>query len=302
MLSYAGISTFARSPLATLDADWHADAAILGVPFDVAPAVRPGARCAPQAIRDASLRYAVPPEGLWNWHTNETILAGRSLRDVGDVDLPSLEPELAHARIEAAARAVRARCSVPVFLGGDHSVSYPLLRAFDDVEELHVVQLDAHLDFTDVCDDTKWSNASPFRRAVEALPNLTHITTIGLRAGVRTDREAVATAKARGHTLLHADRVTREGQLPSDTLPVGKNVYLSIDVGVFDPVVFSGTSSPEVDGLSYRKVSSIIKDVVSANTIIGVDCVELPPDQDGGELSALVVARLLVETLGMVLL
>ena len=301
MLSNAGISTFARSPLATLDADWHADAAILGVPFDIALEVRPGARFAPRAIRDASLRYAVPPEGLWNWHTNETILAGRSLRDVGDVDLPSREPECVHARIEAAARAVRARCSVPVFLGGDHSVSYPLLRAFDDVEDLHVVQLDAHLDFTDVCDDTKWSNASPFRRAVEALPNLTHITTIGLR-GVRTDREAVATAKARGHTLLHADRVTREGQLPADTLPVGKKVYLSIDVAVFDPVVFSGTSNPEVDGLSYRKVSSIIKDVVSANTIIGVDCVELTPDLDGSELSALVVARLLVETLGMVLL
>ena len=301
MLSTAGISTFARSPLATLDADWHADAAILGVPFDIALEVRPGARFAPRAIRDASLRYAVPPEGLWNWHTNETILAGRSLRDVGDVDLPSREPECVHARIEAAARAVRARCSVPVFLGGDHSVSYPLLRAFDDVEDLHVVQLDAHLDFTDVCDDTKWSNASPFRRAVEALPNLTHITTIGLRS-VRTDREAVATAKARGHTLLHADRVTREGQLPADTLPVGKKVYLSIDVAVFDPVVFSGTSSPDVDGLSYRKVSSIIKDVVSANTIIGVDCVELTPDLDGSELSALVVARLLVETLGMVLL
>ena len=301
MLSNAGISTFARSPLATLDADWHADAAILGVPFDIALEVRPGARFAPRAIRDASLRYAVPPEGLWNWHTNETILAGRSLRDVGDVDLPSREPECVHARIEAAARAVRARCSVPVFLGGDHSVSYPLLRAFDDVEDLHVVQLDAHLDFTDVCDDTKWSNASPFRRAVEALPNLTHITTIGLR-GVRTDREAVATAKARGHTLLHADRVTREGQLPADTLPVGKKVYLSIDVAVFDPVVFSGTSNPEVDGLSYRKVSSIIKDVVSANTIVGVDCVELTPDLDGSELSALVVARLLVETLGMVLL
>ena len=301
MLSSAGMSTFARSPLATLDADWHADAAILGVPFDITVDPRPGARFAPRAIRDASLRYAVPPEGLWNWHTNETILAGRSLRDVGDVDLPSREPELAHARIEAAARAVRARCSVPVFLGGDHSVSYPLLRAFDDVEDLHVVQLDAHLDFSDVCDDTKWSNASPFRRAVESLPNLTHITTIGLRS-VRTDREAVATAKARGHTLLHADRVTREGQLPADTLPVGKKVYLSIDVAVFDPVVFSGTSSPDVDGLSYRKVSSIIKDVVSANTIIGVDCVELTPDVDGSELSALVVARLLVETLGMVLL
>ncbi len=300
MLSYAGISTFARAPLATLDTEWHVDAAVLGVPFDIALGFRPGARFAPRAIRDASLRYAVPPEGLWNWHTNETILAGRTLRDVGDVDLPSLEPELAHARIEAAARAVRARCRLPLFIGGDHSVSYPLLRAFDDVDDLHVVQLDAHLDFTDLRDGTKWSNSSPFRRAVEVLPNLTHITTVGLR-GVRSDREAVAAAKARGHTLVHADRVSREGQVPADTLPTDRSVYLSIDVDVFDPVVLSGTSSPEVDGLSYRKVANIIREVAMTNTIVGVDCVELSPGLDSSGLSALVVARLLVETLGVVL-
>ena len=300
MLSAAGMSTFARSPLATLDADWHADAAILGIPFDIAPGLLPGSRFAPRAIRDASLRYAVQPEGLWNWHTNETILAGRSLRDVGDVDLPGLEPELAHARIEAAARALRARCSLPVFIGGDHSVSYPLLRAFDAVSDLHVVQLDAHLDFSDVRDDTKWSNASPFRRAVEALPNLVHITTIGLR-GARTDKEAVAAARARGHTLLHADRVSREGELPAGTLPRGKHVYLSIDVAVFDPVVLSGTTGPELAGLSYRKVAHVIRDLTSSNTIVGVDCVELSPGAGTNEASAMVVARLLVETLGMVL-
>jgi agmatinase len=300
MQSYAGSSTFARAPLASLDTDWHADAAVLGIPFDNAPGIRPGAQTAPRAIRDASARYAVPPEGLWNWHTNETILAGRSLRDVGDVDLPSPDPEQAHPRIEAAARAVRARCRLPLFIGGDHSVSYPLLRVFDDVEDLYVVQLDAQPDFSDVHEGTKWSSSSPFRRAVEAMPNLRHITTVGLR-GERSDREAVAAAKARGHTLLHADRVSREGQLPPDTLPMGKSVYLSIDVDVFDPVVLSGTASPDADGLSYRKVANIIKEVAATNTIVGVDCVELSPAMDTSGLSALVVARLLVETLGMVL-
>ncbi|MDZ7632577.1 MAG: arginase family protein [Gemmatimonadaceae bacterium] len=300
MLSYAGISTFARAPLAALDAEWRADAAVLGIPFDIALGFRPGARFAPRAIRDASLRYAVPPEGLWNWHTGHTILAGCSLRDTGDVDLPSLEPELAHARIEAAARALRARCRLPLFLGGDHSVSYPVLRAFDDVKDLHVVQLDAHLDFTDVRDGTRWSNSSPFRRAVEALPTLAHVTTIGLR-GLRSDREAVTAARARGHSLLHADDVSREGTLTGNALPSGKPVYLSIDVDVFDPAVLSGTSSPEVDGLATRQVAGIIRTVATTNTIVGIDCVELSPSLDASGLSALVVARLLVETLGMVL-
>ncbi len=300
MLSYAGISTFARAPHATLESEFFVDAGVLGIPFDIALGFRPGARFAPRAIRDASLRYAVPAEGFWNWHTDATMLAGRTLCDAGDVDLPSLEPELAHRRIEDAARALRQHCRVPLFLGGDHSVSYPLLRAFADVEDLHVVQLDAHLDFTDVRDGTRWSNSSPFRRASEALPNLTHVSTIGLR-GLRADREAVQAARARGHTLVHADQVEQDGTLGSDVLPEGRAVYLSIDVDVFDPTVLSGTSSPEVDGLSYRQVARIIHTVAASNTIVGIDCVELAPNLDPSGLSALVTARLLVETLGMVL-
>ena len=300
MLSYAGISTFARAPHAPLNAEFSVDAGVLGIPFDIALGFRPGARFAPRAIRDASLRYAVPPEGLWNWHTDDTILADRTLCDVGDVDLPSLEPELAHRRIEVAARALRRRCRVPVFLGGDHSITYPLLRAFSDVDDLHVVQLDAHLDFSDVRDGTRWSNSSPFRRAVEALPNLKHVSTIGLR-GLRADREAVLAARARGHTLVHADQVDHDGTVRSDVLPEGRPVYLSIDVDVFDPAVLSGTSSPEVDGLSYRQVVRIIRTVAATNTIVGIDCVELAPNLDPSGLSALVAARLLVETLGMVL-
>ena len=300
MLSYAGISTFARAPLASLDEEWSADAAVLGIPYDIALGFRPGARFAPRALRDASLRYAVPPEGLWDWHTQTTLLQRRTLRDVGDVDLPSLEPQLAQARIEAAARAVRARCRVPLFLGGDHSVSYPLLRAFDDVDDLHVVQLDAHLDFTDVRDGTRWSNSSPFRRATDELCNLRHITTVGLR-GLRSDREAVTAAQARGHTLVHADSVATDGSLTTHTLPRGKRVYLSIDVDVFDPSIVSGTSSPEVDGLTYRQVAALIRETAAHNTIVGIDCMELSPALDSSQLSALVVARLLVETLGVVL-
>jgi agmatinase len=300
MLTYAGIPTFARAPLASLDDTWQADAAVLGIPFDIALGFRPGARFAPRAIREASLRYAVPPEGFWNWATDRTTLAGAQLRDAGDVDLPSLEPELAHARIEAAAQALRARCRLPLFLGGDHSVSYPLLRAFSDVADLHVVQLDAHLDFTDVRDDTRWSNSSPFRRATEALPNLSHISTIGLR-GLRGDREAFTAARDRGHTLVHAHDVSPSGALMAGPVPAGKSVYLSIDVDVFDPSLVSGTSSPEVDGLHYRQVMGVIAAVAAQNRIVGVDCVELSPTLDPSGTSALVIARLLVETLGVVL-
>ncbi|MFC6618872.1 arginase family protein [Deinococcus radiophilus] len=291
-LPYGGIPTFARAPLVDPSGDWHADVAALGIPFDIALGFRPGARFAPRALREASLRSVPPFTGL----DGITRLAGVTFADAGDVVLPSLEPELAHDRITEAARQVRSRCRLPVFLGGDHSVSYPLLQAFDDVEALHVVQLDAHLDFTDVRNDTRWSNSSPFRRAAEALPNLFHISTIGLR-GLRFDPEAVAAARARGHTLTEMREVDADFIGVLEGLPMGQNVYLSIDVDGFDPAVIPGTSSPEPDGLSYAQGAALMAATARRNHIVGLDLVELAPNLDPSGRSELLMARLIMETL-----
>ncbi|ADY27253.1 Agmatinase (plasmid) [Deinococcus proteolyticus MRP] len=291
-LTYSGIPTFARAPLVDPQGDWQADVGVLGVPFDIALGFRPGARFAPRALREASLRSVPPFTGL----DGVTRLAGVMFADASDVILPSLEPELAHQRTTAAARAVRQRCRVPVFLGGDHSVSYPLLRAFDDVPDLHVVQLDAHLDFTDVRNDTRWSNSSPFRRACEAMPNLKHITTVGLR-GLRFDPEAVAAARARGHALIPMEDVTRDLAGVLAQLPQGKNVYFSVDVDGFDPAVIPGTSSPEPDGLTYAQGMAVLAAAARQNTVVGLDVVELAPNLDPSDRSTLLMARLIMETL-----
>ncbi|WP_135229006.1 agmatinase [Deinococcus fonticola] len=291
-LTYSGIPTFARAPLVEPSGDWQADVAVLGVPFDIALGFRPGARFAPRALREASLRSVPPFTGL----DGKTRLAGVTFADASDVILPSLEPQLAHDRITETARQVRGRCRVPVFLGGDHSVSYPLLRALDDVPELHIVQLDAHLDFTDIRNDTKWSNSSPFRRACEALPNLKHITTVGLR-GLRFDPEAVAAARARGHTLIPMDDVSADLAGVLERLPQGKNVYFSIDVDGFDPAVIPGTSSPEPDGLTYAQGMKILSAAAAKNNVVGLDLVELAPGLDPSGRSELLMARLIMETL-----
>lgn len=300
MLPYVGLPTFARAAHVALDGDWHADAAVLGIPYDIALGFRPGARFGPRAIREASLRYAVPPAGLYDWRSGIVRLAGVQLADAGDVDLPTLEPALAHDRITAAARIVRERARLPLFLGGDHSVTYPILRAFDDVPSLHVVQLDAHLDFTDERDGTRFSNSSPFRRAVEALPGLMHVTTIGLR-GLRTDPEAVQAARIRGHTLVHAEDVPPDDEALVEVIPRGRPVYLSIDLDVLDPSVLPGTSSPEVDGLRYAEVMRIVQAVTAQNDVLAIDVVELCPVVDPTGTSALVAARLAVECLATVL-
>ncbi|UBV43921.1 arginase family protein [Deinococcus taeanensis] len=291
-LPYGGIPTFARAPLVTPGGDWQADVAALGIPFDIALGFRPGARFAPRALREASLRSVPPFTGL----DGVTRLSGVTFADAGDVILPSLEPELARQRISAAAESVRDRCSLPVFLGGDHSVTFPILRAFAGVPDLHVVQLDAHLDFTDTRNDTRFSNSSPFRRACEALPNLVHITTVGLR-GLRFDPEAVSAARSRGHTLMPMVDVSSDLPGVLARLPRGKNVYLSVDVDGFDPSVIPGTSSPEPDGLTYAQGMRILAETARHNTIVGLDVVELAPNLDPTGRSELLMARLIMETL-----
>ncbi|MFC4637294.1 arginase family protein [Deinococcus hohokamensis] len=291
-LPYGGIPTFARAPLVTPEGDWRADVAALGVPYDIALGFRPGARFAPRALREASLRSVPPFTGL----DGRTRLAGVTFADAGDVVLPSLEPELMQARTTQAARALRERCRLPVFLGGDHSVSYPLLRAYGDVPALHVVQLDAHLDFTDTRNDTRWSNSSPFRRAVEALPNLVHITTVGLR-GLRFDPEAVAAARERGHTLIPMTDVQADLASVLGQLPEGQNVYISVDVDGLDPSVIPGTSSPEPDGLTYAQAMAVLAATARRNRAVGLDLVELAPNLDPTGRSELLMARLIMETL-----
>ncbi|MCS7065105.1 MAG: arginase family protein, partial [Fimbriimonadales bacterium] len=238
-------------------------------------------------------RYALSPEGYYHprhgWR-----LKGVQVVDAGDVDIPTLNYEQAFERITAAARALRQRVQLPLYVGGDHSISYPLLLAYDEVPDLHVVQLDAHLDFSDERDGTRFSNSSPFRRAVEALPNLQHITTIGLR-GVRFDPEAVQAAQARGHTLLLREDLPVLD--PTSTLPEGKLVYLSIDVDALDPTLLPATSSPEPDGLSFSETARLIQLIAQRNMLVGVDLVELTPHLDPSGNSALIAVRLLLEVM-----
>ena len=299
MSALAHAATFAGARPRELEVDWRAEAAVLGVPTDAAVGFRPGARWAPQALREASQRYALPSEGFYDLVRGANALAGLDLADAGDVALTGLDRERARERIAAAARALRARASLPVFLGGDHSISFPLLRAFDDVPALHVVQLDAHLDYSERRGDDRFGNGSPFRRAVEALPNLVHVTVVGLR-GLRTDPEAHAAALARGHTLVTAEALLADPDAVIERLPRGRSVYLSYDVDVLDPSLLSGTGSPEVDGLSYRHADRIVRAVAARNTVVGADLVELAPRLDPSGLSALVAARAVVDLLAAV--
>jgi len=294
-LPFTGPATFLKAPYRPLQDNWQADVGFLGIPYDFAVGYRPGARFAPGALREASGRYAVGPEGFFDLETESYRLQGAALVDAGDVDPAQLEYQETFRRITEAARELRKRVRLPVFVGGDHSVTYPILRAYDDLEELHIVQLDAHLDFSESRNGTRYSNSSPFRRAAEDLPGL-NITVIGLR-GLRTNPEAYQAAKERGHTLVPATRVRQNLSEVLAKLPQGKKVYLSFDADVLDPSILPGTSSPEVEGLTYGEAMQVVQQTITQNELVGFDLVELAPNLDPSGLSALVGARLLAEVL-----
>ncbi|GBD28268.1 Guanidinobutyrase [bacterium HR31] len=296
-MPFTGPATFFKAPHLPLSEPWEADVGLLGIPYDFGVGFRPGARFGPGAVREASGRYAVGPEGFFDVVAERYRLAGVRIVDAGDVDPAQLEYGESFRRITEAARSLRGRVRLPIFVGGDHSVTYPLLKAYDDVQELHVLQLDAHLDFSDSRNSTRYSNSSPFRRATEELPGLAHVTVVGLR-GLRTNPEAYRAARARGHTLVLAREVQEDLASVLETLPRDRDLYVSVDVDVFDPSVAPGTSSPEVDGLRYSEVARVLEEAVRRNRLVGLDLVELAPPVDPSGLTALLAARLLVEVMG----
>lgn len=295
---FTGPATFFKAPHRP-DADrGEAHIGILGVPYDDGAGFRSGARFGPAALREASGRYAFGSEGFFDADGATMRLVGARLVDVGDVDPVQNDADSTFERLTSAARRLRTVARLPVFVGGDHSLSYPLLRAYDDVPELHVVQLDAHLGYSDTRRGSRVSGASTFRRAVEEVPGMQRVTAIGVRSA-SAGREAMEAARARGHAVVTARKLREDLDAVLEGLPERAAVYLSLDVDVLDPSIVPGTGDPEVDGLTYAEVRRIVDAVVARNRLVGMDLVELAPGLDPSGRSSLAAARLLLDTFAL---
>jgi agmatinase len=298
-----GIATFARAPLARPGDPVAADVAVLGVPWDGGTGLRGGARHGPRAIREASLRFPLwadrQPAGFWDVVSERRMLAGVRVIDLGDVAVVRASQARTLAAIEAAARLARASAGLLVTLGGDHSIAYPLVRAFDDCPNLGIIQLDAHLDFADAVQGVQISSSSPLRRISE-LPFVGPMATIGLR-GLRTDPAAFAAARDRGNALITRAALRSAGATAIvDALPAMEQIYLTLDIDVLDPALAPGASAPELDGLRYDELRQLLGALARHGRIVGIDVVEVSPPLDPAGTTALAAAQALVELLGAV--
>jgi agmatinase len=266
--------------------------AVVGVPFDGAVTHRPGARFGPQEIRRASLMLC---DGL---HPFFGVSPIRHLGDAHDMRLPNASP-LAVVRqqiqSQAAALMVKHHC---VFLGGDHSITLPLLRAAHAQHgQLALVHFDAHCDtWQDHFGEPSGHGTWTYEAIVEGLVSPAHTVQIGLRSsGERAAREYV---QDRGGLIFTARQL--RGFDGAGLQPVIAQVldriglrpcYLTLDIDCLDPAFAPGTGTPEPGGLSSSQVLTLLEELAPLN-MIGMDCVEVAPAYDHAELTSQAAATL----------
>jgi len=290
--------TFMRLPHSTDLAG--VDVALLGVPFDSGTSYRPGARLGPREIRAQS--SLIRPYS----HFQRVAPFDRlSVVDAGDVDASPVSLELAHAAIEARVTDVVSAGALPLVVGGDHSVSLPVLRA---VARRHgpvgLVHFDSHIDTWDEDFGSKLFHGSSFYYAVtEGLVDPRRFIQIGIR-GPMYGPDDFAFQRERGITVLDIDEVLRDGvDAVSARIRsvVGQGaVYVTFDIDVVDPAFAPGTGTPEVGGLTSHQAQQLVRGLAGLS-IVGADVVEVAPPFDGpGQITALLAANLLFELLCVV--
>ena len=256
---------------------------LLGCPFDKTASFRRGARFGPQAMREASdcLETYSP-------HLDKD-LGDAALCDLGDVDFTSDDTESVLASIKAEAREIFRAGKRPVFLGGEHLVSFPAVEAALELfPSLVVFQWDAHADLRDDYMGEKLSHACVMRRILE-LEGVGLFRQFGVRSGTREEFEWMQA----NETLRPLSPEAVESAL-SD---VGERaIYLTLDVDVVNPGEMPGTGSPEPGGLGLDALMDCISVLnASGARIIGADVVELAPEWDPTGASAIAAAKLVRE-------
>ncbi|MBT9383534.1 agmatinase [Pseudooceanicola sp. CBS1P-1] len=299
-LPFVGISTFAKSPYVQ---DWsaiEADVAVMGAPFDSGTQWRAGARFGPRGIREASTLFSFGHAGAYDHEDDVTYLEGVRIVDIGDADIIHTDTLGSHANIEAGVRAILKAGALPVVLGGDHSINIPCINAFSEQEPVHLVQIDAHLDFVDERHGVRFGHGSPMRRASEK-PWVSGLTQLGIRNVSSTAKEGYEAARARGSDILSVRQLRALGvEAVLERIPAGRRYYLSIDIDGFDPSIAPGTGTPSHGGFLYYEVLELIAGLAQRGPIVGIDLVEVAPDYDHTGSTAILAAQILLNAIGRI--
>ncbi|HUS54333.1 MAG TPA: agmatinase [Thermohalobaculum sp.] len=300
-LPFVGIATFAKKPYV---ADWDkidADVCVLGAPFDFGTQWRSGARFGPRGVRDASTLFAFGHAGAYD-HEDDATYLGADVRivDLGDADIVHTDTIKSHANIEYGVRKILGAGALPVVIGGDHSVNIPCVNAFEGRGPIHILQIDAHLDFVDERHGVRFGHGNPMRRAAEK-GYVTGLTQLGIRNVSSTVKEGYEAARAMGSDILSVRQVRKLGiEQVVARIPKGARLYVTIDIDAFCPSIAPGTGTPSHGGFLYYEVLEMLQGAVRGHEIVGIDLVEVAPDYDHSGSTQILAAQLLLNFLGFI--
>jgi len=292
-LPYGGVPTFLDFPLK--DSFTDLDIALIGVPMDLGVTNRPGARFGPRALR------TIERVGPYHHALNVAPIVNCRIADVGDVPFRSRFDLVSSLEdIEAFYTSVVAAGVRPLSVGGDHSITYPILKAIGKDRPVGLIHFDAHCDTGGAFDGTKFHHGGPFRLAVlDGVLDPKRTIQIGIRGPAELLWEFSYDS---GMTVVHIEDFAREGvdwvAKKAHSVVGDGPVYISLDVDGLDPAFAPGTGTPEVGGLYPREVQQILWSLTGLD-IVGGDVVEVAPQYDPSTNTAQVGAQMLFEILSL---
>ncbi|MVA20981.1 agmatinase [Agrobacterium vitis] len=296
---YSGIPTFLSAPYRQVEADnpdfGGLDVGIIGVPMDLGVTNRPGSRFGPRALR------TIERIGPYNHVLDCAPVHELNVADVGDVPFASrYRLEQSHVDIEKRIGQMVTQGVVPLSVGGDHSITHPILKAVGKDRPVGLIHIDAHCDTSGQFDQTKFHHGGPFRNAVlDGVLDPTRTVQIGIRGPAEYLWEF---SYESGMTVIHAEEISALGisaVIAKALQVVGDGpTYLSFDIDSLDPAFAPGTGTPEVGGLTTGEVLELLRGLKGVN-LVGGDVVEVAPQYDSTTNTAQAGAQVLFEILSL---
>lgn len=297
-LPFVGICSFLKSPLVHIDelARAEADVAILGAPYDCGTQYRAGARFGPKGIRDASAIWGYGHSELYD-PDFDISYSFEGVVDIGDVDMIHTDTVTSHANITSSVKKILDAGVMPVTLGGDHSITAPILSAYEGHEPFRVLQIDAHLDYVDERHGVRFGHGNCMKRASE-MSWVKQIFQLGIRGVSSTSKSGFDQSLADGNIILGVRDIRRLGvQKVVEMLPPDR-YYITIDIDAFDPPLCPGTGTPSPGGLIYHEVQDLMWGLTGKSELVGVDLTEVTPCYDNAGITAQLAARTLIDIIG----
>ena len=302
-LPFVGICTFGKYPYVENWDAINADVAVMGAPFDFGSQFRTGSRMGPRGIREASTLFSFGHAGAYDFEDDITYLPSDSTRivDIGDADIIHTDTIKSHANIKFGVQKILTAKAIPVVMGGDHSINIPCIDAFEKEDPIHVIQIDAHLDFVDERHGVRYGHGNPMRRASEK-EYVSGLTQIGIRNVSSTAKDGYIDAREKGSKIFSVRHLRQMGiSKILDEIPKNKRYYITIDIDAFDPSIASGTGTPSHGGFYYYEVLELVDGIIKQGSVVGLDLVEVAPDYDLTNSTSTLAAQLLMNTIGRIL-